>query len=144
MSLSALERSRHPWAPRLAHILRTRLFICTWLPRRVAGFTHPLLPVVLIQRRNLERSWPAAPWLIVQLLLHECAHQCWAILPEWKNWLRLKNVYGPEHNAADAISEAIMRETFIHSAYPGRPISYRSPGERLRLWLARFRARRLR
>lgn len=134
-ALARLSASAHPWARRLRQVLRTRLLICCWLPGRIAGFTWPFLPVILISRAYLRREWEARPWLVVQLLLHEAAHQGWAIWPEWRNWLAWlplrqawqRRVYGPEHNAADAISEAIMRESGGPSRYADREISYKSP-----------------
>ncbi len=71
-----------------------------------------------------------------QLLLHEAAHQLWAVWPEWRRWFGLRHIYGPQINAADAIAEAISRELCVHTRYPGQDIAYRSP---LRFLGRRFR-----
>lgn len=142
----------------MALVLRSRLILAFPLPRRVGGLTMPLLPIILMNRRWLAEMLPSDGGLpryrgrlmhagvcdVAQVLLHECAHQHWAIWPEWKNWLRLllswppallqrprlawvSRIYGVDCNSADAISEALARELCTQTRYRGAAISYRSP-----------------
>jgi hypothetical protein len=154
----ALPACRHPWGRALAFVLRSRLILSFPLPRKIAGLTNPVLPIVLMNRRWLAEQLPDAGALpryrgrvidegcceVVQVLLHECAHQLWAVWPEWKLWLRLllswppallrrpglawvNRVYGVGTNSADAVSEALARELCVTTRYSGQEICYRSP-----------------
>ena len=154
--IARLPGCAHPWGRALGWVLRTRMILAFPLPGRTAGFTNPLLPLILIDRklaRQLKpagsRGEPAAPRLdgagriagppecaAAQLLLHEAAHQLWAVWPEWRRWFGLRHVYGPQINAADAIAEGISRELCAHTRYAGQHIAYRSP---LRFLGRRFR-----
>ncbi|MCC7478338.1 hypothetical protein IT575_07735 [bacterium] len=154
----ALERSSHPWARPVAFVLRSRIILACPLPRRVGGFTSPLLPVILMNRRWLHEALPADGEMpryrgrlchsgaceVGQVLLHECAHQLWAIWPEWKLWLKLllswppsllrrpalawvSRIYGAGCNSADAISEALARDVCTQTRYGAEELCYRSP-----------------
>jgi hypothetical protein len=145
--IARLPGCAHPWGRALGWVLRTRAILAFPLPGRTAGFTNPLLPLILIDRR-LARRLPAPgrpgeqpavqlddagriadplACAAAQLLLHEAAHQLWAVWPEWRRWFGLKHVYGPSINAADAVAEAISRELCAHTKYRGMDITYRSP-----------------
>ncbi len=155
---AGLPACRHPWARALAFVLASRIILAVPLPRRIGGFTMPLLPVILMNRRWMAEMLPEHGALqtfrgrlmnggvceVAQVLLHECAHQLWAIWPEWKHWLRLlfgvlppmrrsrvygwaSRIYGVDCNSADAVSEALARELCTQSRYHSEAISYRSP-----------------
>jgi hypothetical protein len=129
-TLTMLEQSSHRWARPLAWVLRTRVIYSLKLPRWMAGVTNPFLPLIFLDRGYVWQglaSSPAGRARIMHTLLHESAHQLWAVWPEWRNWLGDRRHYGPEQNAADAIAEAIIREAGLPSAYSGRRISYVSP-----------------
>jgi hypothetical protein len=136
-----LQAVRHPWSRALAWVLRTRLILVVPLPRRVSGFTIPFIPVILLSTR-LVRSVPAGaevprqpgarisdPALAncVHILLHEAAHQLFAMWPEWQRWIGRRRIYGVDINAADAVSEAVCRELCEVTRYGGQAITYRSP-----------------
>jgi hypothetical protein len=136
-----LEHTRHPWSRALAWVLRTRLILVCPLPRSISGFTIPLLPLILLSPR-LVRSIPAStevqptpgspladPALcnFLHILLHEAAHQLWAVWPEWQRWLGRRRIYGVDINAADAVSEMVCRELCAYTRYAGQDITYRSP-----------------
>jgi hypothetical protein len=135
-ALDVLSRTQQPWSRRLEAVLRTRWVMSVRLPGRMRGLTWPLLPVILIDRA-VAKAALAAPCgsrvqlELVQTLLHEAAHQLWAVWPEWKLWLGIRGVYGPDRNAADAVSEAVMREGAPWSRYADQQITYCSPLERL-------------
>ena len=136
-----LLRAEHRWGKALAWVLRTRLILAVPLPQRISGFTIPLLPVILLSMR-LVRSVPetahvpaypgariADPALsrLLHTLLHEAAHQLWAVWPEWQRWFGRRRIYGVDINAADAVGEAVCRELCETTRYAGQAISYRSP-----------------
>ncbi len=136
-----LLRARHPWGRLLAAVLRTRFIIVLPLPRRLSGITIPFLPVIILSRRLVsavpktarvpafpgERITDYALSLFLHTLLHEAAHQLWAVWPEWQRWLGRRRIYGVDINAADAVSEAVCRELCEHTRYAGQAIAYRSP-----------------
>jgi hypothetical protein len=110
------------------------------------GFTLPLLPVIWIDGRLATEfgactvaqgpgkvALNAKQQDAVQTLLHEAAHQLWAIWPEWRLWLGRRDVYGPERNAADALAEAVMRAGASGSRYATRELCYVSPLARMGL-----------
>jgi hypothetical protein len=104
-----LTASSHLWAPRLAAALRR----CKLRLRDGAGgFTVPLLPTIWIGR-ELADELPTRRGIAV--LLHEAAHQCGAVWPEWKLWFNRwggrfdwKEIYGPEINSADDIAHQVL------------------------------------
>jgi hypothetical protein len=146
-----LLRSAHPWAAALRWVLLSRVIIVIPLPRSLGGFTNPLLPVIVMSSRycadhmprgdlalNAERKLlHAGTCMLAQTLVHEAAHQLWAVWPEWRLWLRwlgvlpglgaLRQVYGPQINAADAVSEAVCREICAQTRYPELAAPYRGP-----------------
>lgn len=69
------------------------------------GFTIPLISNVIHLREDVAGRSDAAA---VQLLLHELAHRCGAVLPEWKlwfpSWFKREEIYGRGVNSADNIS----------------------------------------
>ena len=77
--------------------------------RNPRGHTIPLLTNTIRLREDVARGSTAAD---VQLLLHELAHRCGAVLPEWKLWFpwwfSQEEIYGRRVNAADAISMAML------------------------------------
>jgi hypothetical protein len=101
----------------------------------MAGLTTPVLPVILLDRRYVAQNIGSEPGRrrIMHTLLHEAAHQLWAVWPEWRNWIGDRRHYGPEHNAADAIAEGVLRSCGFAGAYAGREISYVSPLRRIGL-----------
>jgi hypothetical protein len=134
--LELLSKSKHRWARALEWVIRTRAIVVVPLPFRMAGLTTPLLPVIALDRKFAEVNLAAGATgraRIMQTLLHEAAHQLWAVWPEWRNWLGDRGHYGPERNAADAIAEGVMREMGLPSHYPTREISYVSPLEKVGL-----------
>lgn len=158
---SRLPGCTHAWGRALAWVLTTRAIITSPLPRRTSGFTNPFFPVILVDRklvRQLDELYTArseagdgTPFVelteagrianpldctVAQLILHEAAHQLWAVWPEWRRWFGLKRIYGPGINAADAISEAVCRELCAFTKYPGMQLDYRSP---LHIFGPRFR-----
>ena len=140
-TLALLGHSTHPWAKGLAWVLRTRLIFVAPLPFRFAGFTIAVLPLIWLDRDWLERrlsEGEAGRAYVMQVLLHEAAHQLGAIWPEWRNWLGDRSHYGPERNAADAIAESIMRESDLPSIYAGRAVSYVSPLRQLRIQMRHY------
>jgi hypothetical protein len=108
-----LAASSHPWAPRLAAVLRRcRLR----LQDGAGGYTVPLwwlgIDVIWIGRELAARG---ATERGLHVLLHEAAHQCGAVLPEWKLWFgrwggrfTQAQIYGVEHNSADAIAAGVL------------------------------------
>ena len=131
-----LMHSAHPWAKPLAWVLRTRAIVVMPLPFRIAGWTTPFVPLIALDRGFVQQNLAAdevGKARIMQTLLHEAAHQLWAVWPEWRNWIGDRSHYGPERNAADAIAEGVMREMGLPSHYPTREISYVSPLRKLRL-----------
>jgi hypothetical protein len=135
-ALACLAQSHHRWAGPLGWVLRTRWVRTARLPWRMQGFTFAVLPVIWLDRAYVEQCLNAGPERrggVLQTLLHESAHQLGAVWPEWRNWLGDRRHYGPERNAADAISESIMRECYRSSRYADREISYQSPLCRLGL-----------
>ena len=136
-----LLRVRHPWGRSLAWVLRSRLILIVPLPRRLSGFTIPFIPIIFLARRLVravpetarvpvypgERIADPALCLLLHILLHEAAHQLWAVWPEWQRWIGRRRIYGVDINAADAISEAVCRELCESTRYGGQEISYRSP-----------------
>lgn len=135
-TLGHLATSDHRWARALAWVLRTRVILICPLAFRLGGITNPFFPLILLDRKFFDENMQqgdAGRANIMQTLLHEAAHQLWAVWPEWRNWIGDRSHYGPERNAADAIAESIMRERGLASHYAGREISYVSPLRRLRL-----------
>ena len=131
-----LQGSSHRWARPLAWVLRTRLVIACPLPFRMVGLTNPLLPIIMLERKFVTRNLRLGDEgraRIMHTLLHEAAHQLWAVWPEWRNWLGDRNHYGPESNAADAIAEGVMRSMGVRSHYAERKLSYVSPLQKLGL-----------
>ena len=55
-------------------------------------------------------------------LLHELAHRCGAVLPEWKLWFGNRypqdEIYGRRVNSADAISMAMLERVCPHCRWP--------------------------
>ena len=112
-ALAAAAGSTHPWAPRLAQALQH----CNLrLKEGGGGFTIPLpwlgLRTIWIGRELAARGVCYAG---VHTLLHEAAHHCGAVLPEWKLWFgrwggrfNRERVYGDEVNSADAIASAVL------------------------------------
>ena len=73
------------------------------------GFTIPLL----INRINLREDIAGkVDYESLQTLLHELAHRCGAVLPEWKLWFGNRypreEIYGRNVNSADTISMAML------------------------------------
>ncbi|MCB1186883.1 hypothetical protein KDL29_06910 [bacterium] len=77
--------------------------------RNPRGHTIPLLTNSIRLREDVAQGCSASD---VQLLLHELAHRCGAVLPEWKLWFpwwfSQGEIYGRRVNSADAISIAMM------------------------------------
>jgi hypothetical protein len=101
----------------------------------MSGVTNPFLPLILLDRKfvknNIDSEQGRAR--IMHTLLHEAAHQLWAVWPEWRNWIGDRSHYGPERNAADAIAEEVLRSAGLPSYYADRKISYVSPLRKLGL-----------
>ena len=99
---------------------------------RVNGYTVPLFPtnliapIIFINPRMLGGDEPR----LARLLLHEAAHHCLVLWPEWKLWVnfvartllffvpwrdrrwpvyRREQVYGVGVNSADNVAHAIMQ-----------------------------------
>jgi hypothetical protein len=130
-----LMRSTHPWARWLYWVLRTRAVFALPLPFQMQGLTNPLLPVILLDRKFVHQNRTSARGRlrIMHTLLHEAAHQLWAVWPEWRNWIGDRSHYGPERNAADAIAESVLRSCGLPGVYAGRATSYISPLQKLGL-----------
>jgi hypothetical protein len=126
-ALGLLAASAHPWAPRLSRVLRRcRLR----LQDGGGGYTIPLhwlgVDVIWLGRDLAARG---VTYRGLHTLLHETAHQCGAVLPEWKNWFRRwggryrqAEIYGDAVNSADAIASAVLRSA-------GWEPAEKSPGE---------------
>ena len=58
----------------------------------------------------------------LQVLLHELAHRCGAVLPEWKLWFGNRyppeQIYGRRVNSADAISMAMLERVCPNCRWP--------------------------
>jgi hypothetical protein len=114
-ALRLLAASRHPWAGRLARALRhSRL----QLKDGAGGYTVPL-PFIGLDTIWIGRDLAAQGITrrALHTLLHEAAHQCGAVLPEWKLWFgrwggrfRMDEIYGDEINSADAIASAVLAD----------------------------------
>jgi hypothetical protein len=87
-ALSAARLSRKPFAKPIAWFLSRSLIIV--IDRlKVGGFTWPLLPtnliapLIILNASVLQRSKAE----LARLLLHESAHHCGVVWPEWRNWV---------------------------------------------------------
>jgi hypothetical protein len=149
-------------------VLGSRIILVCPLPRAIAGLTIPFLPVILMSSRYCRENLSSGParlsydgrlaapgdCLVAQTLLHECAHQLWAVWPEWRLWPRFflllppaaawrsfweprLRIYGADINAADAISEALCRDLCCSTRYPASRLAYRSPLARLHRFFRR-------
>jgi hypothetical protein len=110
-----LAASKHHWSMRLAVALRhCRLR----LRDGRGGYTIPFywlgLNVIWIGR---ELAASGVNYHSLHTLLHEAAHQCGAVLPEWKIWFgrwggrfEHSSIYGDAVNSADAIATAILQD----------------------------------
>jgi hypothetical protein len=114
-ALRILAGGNHPWAPRLTRALqRCRIH----LKDGGGGYTIPLawfgLDTIWIGR---ELAATGVNRRALHTLLHEAAHQCGAVLPEWKLWFgrwggtySYGQIYGDDINAADAIASAVLAD----------------------------------
>jgi hypothetical protein len=110
---AVLAESDHPWAPRLSTALRRcRLR----LQDGGGGYTVPFywlgIDVIWIGR---DLAVQGVTYRGLHTLLHEAAHQCGAVLPEWKLWFgrwggafKLGEIYGDSVNSADAIASGVL------------------------------------
>jgi len=131
-ALSSARLSTQRFAKPIARMLsRSVLIAVERLP--VGGFTWPMLPtnlfapIVLLNTRVPERG----RYELARLLLHEGAHLCGVVWPEWRNWVNTfarygmffvrwrdrrypvfphNRIYGVQVNSADRVAQAILEE----------------------------------
>ncbi len=129
-AIAAARLSRQRFARPLAWFLaRSMIIVITDL--NVSGFTWPLLPtnfiapLIILNAALLGRN----PHELARVLLHEGAHLCGVVWPEWRNWIntlarwglffvRWRNrrwpvfpqdkIYGVGVNSADNVAQAIL------------------------------------
>lgn len=97
----------------------------------IGGLTFPLLPtniiapLIILDARLLQRD----PRELARVLLHEGAHHCGVVWPEWRNWVNSlarwglffvrwrdrrhpvfpqRMIYGVGVNSADSVAQAII------------------------------------
>ncbi len=79
------------------------------------GWTIPVLSNGIDLREDLASRVDCES---LQILLHELAHRCGAVLPEWKLWFGNRfppeEIYGRRINSADAISMAMLERVCPH------------------------------
>ena len=83
------------------------------------GRTIPLLSIAIDLREDIAAKVDCES---LQILLHELAHRCGAVLPEWKLWFGNRypqdEIYGRRVNSADAISMAMLERVCPHCRWP--------------------------
>jgi hypothetical protein len=129
-ALSAARLSRQRFAKAIAwFISRSLVVIVDRLS--IGGLTFPLLPtnifapLIVLDARLLQRD----PRELALVLLHEGAHHCGVVWPEWRNWVNSlarwglffvrwrdkrhpvfpqRMIYGAGVNSADNVAQAII------------------------------------
>lgn len=129
-AISAARLSRQRFARPVAWFLSRALLLIV-ADLRVSGYTWPLLPtnfilpVIILNASLLDRE----PRELARILLHEGAHLCGVVWPEWRNWVNTlaryglffvrwrdrrwpvfphDRIYGTRVNSADAVAQAIL------------------------------------
>jgi hypothetical protein len=139
-AIAAARLSRQRFARPLAWFL-TRSALLVIADLRVSGFTWPLLPtnciapVIILNAALLHRE----PVELARILLHEGAHLCGVVWPEWRNWVNTlaryalffvrwrdprwpvfaqARIYGVGVNSADNVAAAILADAMAQGWRP--------------------------
>ena len=130
-ALRCAQASRARFARPIAWVLRRCLLVID--DRMVmSGYTWPMLPtnlirpLIIVSRRLVEGDRRR----LAHVLLHEAAHQCFVVWPEWKGWINMlaryvlffvrwrdryfpvfskESIYGDKINSADCVASAILK-----------------------------------
>lgn len=141
-ALAAARRSRGLLA-RLVALTLSRTLLLGWERLPVTAITWPLLPtnlimpVMLVDAALLDAALmpgpagEAARQRLRQVLIHEAAHHCGVVWPEWRNWVNTlarrllcfvkwrdrrfpvfpyERIYGVGVNSADTLAARIIEE----------------------------------